>query len=665
MRQLVNRGDIEELILDIAIGLRSRGYNIGTSEIVESIKIIDSYMAQTRSDNLDINTLAFILSSTFSQEIPENDLVEEIQRNLVKGKKREYISNLYNEILERINRLNVKPGQHIRKKQILNERKKHRLDRMKAYFELQKLNIIKGPPGKERVASKSEIYRIINHLVNQGYSSINDALTRNHGKFSLDDALTQSDARIPLSRSDLEKLDNNDLFKLAIAAKRKHYKELYFKVAEEISRRLLSGERIDANQTLDLLSNTGILTSDHEKKLVALDPSLASSRKIKMESLIQALNDVDPDKAARILSKALKELDQDKVEHLLSNIDPYLLWDTKKVKLNDDDKTNLVKAAINAGRSLREALLYAETRDTGRADASIYYADIALSYLEKTNKRIGNLDKHSIIHMINSAKTIIKLADGDPSSALQLQFIVNVLGFERSLNLLKNLYNIYKDKDKYVKELIEWNVERLIYRVASKEGLRLLPKYKFYTSKPGRIDLRRSIYNNIRRRDSMFIFKRKLKSNYVSLALDISGSMAYYSAWALGISSLFIRSLDKITLFSHNTVEVKGPFSLRDISRILLLAEFKGYTDIYTGLLKAGQTKARRIVIVTDLYQTVNSGDPYEAFKSLTKNKKVLVILPRQHNRELRKELENLKVKIVVSDKPKDAARETLRWFLR
>ncbi len=665
MRVLIDKSEIEELVLNVAIGLRNRGYNVGTSEIIESIKIIDSYMVQMRMTNLDLSTLLFILSSTFSQGIPENVLLEEIQRSRIKSKKREYINNLYNEIQNLMKILNIKPGQQIHKKLIFKGRKKQKTERMKAYFELQKLNIIRGAQGKERVANKSEILRIIDNLLRKGYTNIEEALANHTDKISIDDALSHSDARIPLSKENLRKLNNSELLKLANAAKRKHDKELYKKIAEEVSQRLLSGSRLDARQAFNILSSTGIMTLDHEKRLIELEPSLISNNKIRKESLIHALKDVDPDRGAHILSKALREMDPEMTEKILSDIDPYLLWNVRKIRLRDTDKLDLVKAAINAGRSLREALLYAKTRELGRADSSVYYSNIALSYLKNTNKRLGNLDRHSIISMISSARSIIKLADGDPSGASELQFIVNILGFERSLNLLRNLYKIYKDKDRYVKDLIEWNMERLIYRVASKEGLRLLPKFKFYTNKPGRIDLRRTVYNNIRYKDSIFVFKRKLKSNYLSLALDVSGSMAHYSAWALGVSSLFIRSLDKITLFSHNIFEFKGPFSVRDISRILLSTEFKGYTDIYRGMITAGKTKARRIVVVTDLYQTVNSGDPYEIFMELSRNKKILIILPKQHNHELKKELQSLKVKIVVSDKPRDAARETLKWFMR
>nr|MEB3851551.1 hypothetical protein [Desulfurococcales archaeon] len=74
----------------------------------------------------------------------------------------------------------------------------------------------------------------------------------------------------------------------------------------------------------------------------------------------------------------------------------------------------------------------------------------------------------------------------------------------------------------------------------------------------------------------------------------------------------------------------------------------------------------RRLVLVSDLHQTVAPGDPAEVAASLTRRGyRILAIAPPSHHAETRRRLEEAGAKVRVAYTPRDAAREVLRSILR
>ena len=184
-------------------------------------------------------------------------------------------------------------------------------------------------------------------------------------------------------------------------------------------------------------------------------------------------------------------------------------------------------------------------------------------------------------------------------------------------------------------------------------------------TRPGRVDVRLSAYRMLRMAPDPLRFRRRLASRDVTLVLDVSGSMARYSVWALAIAMAFSSHVRDLVLFSSSPRLLRGPLKPAVLAEALLSTSFRGLTDIAGALGAAGQARSKRVVVVTDLKQTV-AGDVAGALEALlARGFRVVFIVPPSFDAVERARVEALGARVRVAYKPEDAAREVLRVLRR
>jgi hypothetical protein len=463
----------------------------------------------------------------------------------------------------------------------------------------------------------------------------------------------------------LKNIDNKKLVELGKIALRKNDKRLLSNVAEEISKRILGGAFINDDHVVDILEKAKVATLEHIKRVALKDPSVLVKSDLNLDERIKVLKSLPDERAAEALAKLVKYTKNEfEIDKIISNIDPSLLW---AIKTNPyrGPKARLFSAAVKAARSLRESLIYAETGEMGRAEMAIYLAERSLDDCKEVdNIKIGSLSADSVRAMATIAIDVVNLLqEGRGEISDLLEKILLRLGVHRGMTLLRSLY---RKADPYIKKQIVQIASNYLYRFSSREGLRLLPKKVKSLASPGRVSVKDSVFRIIRVAEDPLVYLRRLKSRSISLALDLSGSMLEYSMWAISIAVLFARNIEKLTLFSHEVKSLRGPFTRSQLAELLLSLEFKGYTDVYNAILEACDTRSRKVVFVSDIKQTVKSGDPVTAIKDgCKKESKIVFIVPPTHDNVLRHRLELAGAKVVTVYKPEDVPKRVLRFLLR
>ncbi len=653
-----------DLLPGLAEALRRRGLRIGTSQLVEAARLLKSYSALEAREYLDEEEVSLVLGAALSLRGGHAEaLRDELRGLLVAARLDEAARGIQEEINERLSALGLKPGARVVKKRILGGGPKRR-ERVAAYLELKRVGVIRGPRGRERVAGAAEISVISKRLARLGYRSIEDAAREAGRAWGEDDIMLHAEARLGAGR-ELGDMDTDRLLKLGEAALRKGDRRLLRSVAEELGRRILRGERVDSEKSLEILRRAGALSPAHERALLRREPDLVAASTLPPRELASLAESLGAERGGLLVSKALKRLGIGAARELVANLDPALLWAVKKHPLRGPE-ASLVDAAAKASRSLREALLYAETGEPGRADMARDLASRSLEALEALgDPRLGRLSRGEVEALASMALAIVDALEArGPESVEGLAATLRRLGLPRALQVLRGLYSRVTPE---ARGLVARAAASLLYRFASREGLRLLPRRLTATHGPGRLEVRHTIYRLGRLAQDPLVFRRRLRSRSIGLALDVSGSMIEHSVWALSIAVLFASNIDRLVLFSAEPTVLEGPFTPIQLAETLLSARFAGYTDI-AGALEAlgGSRGARRLVLVSDLKQTLEPGDPVAAAASLVRRGfKLLAITPPLHDAATRRRLEEVGVRVRVAYTPRDAAREVLRSLLR
>jgi len=651
---------IIDLLPSLAAALRGRGLRVGTGQLVTAARILRSYSTLVSREYLEEAEVSLILTSTLALGPGQaGALSEELRSLLATARLEGGARELREEIVGRLEALGLKPGARVFKRRVLEGPR--RRERIAAYLELKRIGVIKGSPDGERVASESEITVISKRLARLGYSSIEEAARESGRGWSEDDIMLHAEARLGAGR-ELEAMETRRLIGLGEAAIRKGDKNLLRLVAEEIGRRILRGERVDGEEAYRILRRAGVLSAAHERVLVARDPSLAGSTSLSVRELSGLAESLGEERGGSIIAKALKSMGRDEARELLSILDPSLLWDVKRHPFTGEEAL-LVEAAVNAARSLREALMYAETGEPGRADMARDLANRSLEAAGRIDLSIGRLSRSEIEGMALTALSIVDFVEGGFESVEGLVSSLRRLSLPSALRVLRGLYTRAGPE---ARRLVVRAAASLLYRLAAREGLRLLPRKALSPHPPGRLEVRHTIYRMGRLAQDPLVFRRRLRSRSLGLVLDVSGSMLEHSVWALSIAMLFNHNIERLVLFSSEPRVIEGPFTPLELAETLLSTRFAGYTDIAGALEAAATPKPRRLVLVSDLRQTVKPGDPVGVASALVRRGvKMLVIAPPAHDIAARRGLEEVGVSVRIAYTPRDAAREVLRTLLR
>ena len=646
----------------LASRLREAGLRVGTSQLVEAARILEAYSSLRGLEYLDVSEAVFVLSGALSVGRAEESVIaDELQGILSDKGSGERARRILAEIEERLGTLKIKPGQPVVKRAVIGKGRGRR-ERIAAYLDLKSVGVIRGKPGAERVASWEDIVVTAKRLARRGYDSLREAVADRASGWSEDDLLLRAEAGG--LDEDLGSLDSRRLLKLGEAALRKGDKRTLAGVAEEVSRRILAGAKLDAEAARRILSKAGLLSPSHLRVLATQDVGSIRPSDVSPEEAAKLLMSLPEEKAAEALAKLLRRSrDSEWAEKLVSQVDPLILWSVGRHPLRGE-KAALLDAAVMASRSLREALLYAETGEPGRADMALYLAERSIEKVRGLEQvQLGRVTPSSIESMAKTAESIVEALNAVGEDPRGLTKLLAGMPITRALIVLRGLYGKAQGE---ARRIIAQAAAVLLYRFASREGLRLLPRKLKTTTGPGRLDVKDTVLRLSRIHQDPLVYRRKLKSRRVSLALDVSGSMLEYSVWALAIAMLFSNSVEKLTLFSHEIRRVEGPLSKLELAEVLLGMRFQGYTDIYNALQEACDATTRRVVVISDLKQTVASGDPAEVVSEYRRRGyKMLFITPPDYDPIMRESLELAGARVAIAYKPQDAAREVLRYMMR
>ncbi len=659
--KLVKVENIIERLPIIAETLRRSGVSVGTSQLVETAKILKSYSVLRKTESLELDEIKFILSGTLAlNKVEEKILVNVLESLLYIGMQEENFRRLMNEIDESFRLLKIKPGQRVTKKMLFGNGR-NKKERVATYLKLRNIGLIYGKPSNEKVADWQRLLEITRSLAKKGFSSLNEVIS-SYKNLNDEEIVLGAESSTNFNEF-LSEITNKRLVKLGKKAIRNSDKRLLSSIAEELNRRIMKGSMVKDKTVMLILNKAGIATEVHIRKIALKDPKSLADSNISLDEKLKIINSLPEEKAAEAFAKVLKKLkNEDDIDSIVSEVDPSLLW---AVRTNPyrGKKAELLSAAIDAAIGLRESLLYAETGNEGRSEMALYLAERSLKKVQKLNGvKIGNLTPNTVRAMATLAKNTVSALEVKGEINDLLEKILIKLPISQGLILLRGLY---KKADPLTKKYLIKVAANYLYRFSSREGLRLLPRKELSLAGHGKVHVKYSVLRLARYSEDPLVYIRKLKSRSVSLALDLSGSMLEFSMWALSVAMLFVRNIEKLTLFSHEIKTIKGPFNKSGLAELLLSLEFKGYTDLFNAIVEACDSHSKKVIVVSDIKQTVKSGNPIDAIKNCKKGTRLLIITPPNYDINLAYEFELAGVKILVAYRPQAIAREVLRLLVR
>ncbi|MCE4609860.1 MAG: VWA domain-containing protein [Desulfurococcales archaeon] len=667
---MITRYSLEELktiLLELADEFRREGERIGTGEVLVSYSLSENYMGLLGKNWLDVDELVLIIKSSWTTlKKDENYIREKILSITQNDRFEERVKKIHQEIMKELEVLGARPGTHVSIKRLTRHaKKKERVKIKSAYTKLKRIGAIKGPQGHEKIADNRALWNIAYKLAREGYSDLLHAAKSMKTRLTRDEIYLQIESKMGFDDEYLSNLSESALLKIGEAAIKKHDISTAKKIARTVKNRILEGRPVrDPERILSFLQRSKELTPEIVQEMVMRGNYVNN---ISIEMLSTALESMDEEKGASLLASYLKDLKDTDIEALLGRIDPELLWRSKPPATIKGDKKTLFQAAIYAAKALREAKTYALSLDPARADMSGYYIDKTKKLLKNIGDgtRLGTLNKEKVEVLLESAELIIghteSLASGIPVAMDELEPILLRMEYMEAVEILRRLYRSSTEEGR---DRIVMSLSRMLTRLASRNGLSLVSR-KYKNNYGVRLDLRASLYNIIRMSPRPLVFWTKLKTKELSLAIDTSSSMKPYASWTILVASLFSKHIRKIVTFSHEYTIYNGPFSRRSLAEILLNMDFYGRTNI-SSAIKAVSEPTRRIIVVTDLEQTIDDEPPWMVVRDLVQRGRMIVfIVPEKHDLDMRKRIVEEGGRVIVARTPRQAAKRILTLISR
>ncbi len=653
---------VDELISSlplIAEKLRSRGFRVGVSEVVELARLARAYADLNSRDALSEDEVAAIAYAVIKEPGGDRAFLEELRGVTASRRVSEAAERIEAEISEKLRILGVSPGWRVSKKKAGRRGK----EALAAYLQLRRIGVITGRPGNERVADPSAIKAISLRLAMRGFESLEEAYRELRPMRGRDYALMEAEAGL---HPGLGGLDERRLVELGWAAARKGNSQLLRSVARELARRVEAGRVSRLEDAFKLLRASGMLDSRLASEMIAGDPGLVEeARGLPPREfariVARAAEMAGVERAGEIVAKALRSSGPGEAVEILSKVPLESLWAVKKHPLRGAEALAL-EAAAAAARSLVSAIRYLETGNEGWRDMALEESERAARLAARAKSEGAKIPDPSRTEAL--ARLAATIAGGSEHIGESVvDAIARRLGPSEAVRVLRAAYARAESEE--ARRLLAQSLEKLLSRLASREGLVLLPRWRL-SPRRGRVDVRRSIYLMARQSPRPLVFREKERASRISLVLDVSGSMIDYSSWALAVSLLFARNVERVVVFSHRVRVVEGPLKPRELAEVLLSAEFKGLTNISAALREAGHSRSRRIVVVTDLKQTVDDEPVAAAVKRLVSSgRRVVFISPPTAPWEEVEAVERAGGRVTVAYTPRQAALRVLRMLLR
>jgi uncharacterized protein with von Willebrand factor type A (vWA) domain len=438
-------------------------------------------------------------------------------------------------------------------------------------------------------------------------------------------------------------------------------------VAREIARRVEAGSVSGVREAFRLLRAAGMLDTRLISELIASDPGLVDEARFLpphefAQAVARAAEMSGLERGGEIVAKALRGASEREAREILARVPAEMLWAVKKHPLRGPEAEAL-EAVAAASRSLVNAIRYLETGNEGWRDMAVDEAERAIALAARASgARAGSADPSRAESIARLALTVASLASG-PGEAAAAETVYARLGPAEAIRVIKAAYSRATDEE--ARRLLAASLERMLTRLASREGLRLLPRWRLSEAR-GRVDVRRSVYRLVRSSPRPIVFRERERAARISLALDVSGSMIDYSSWALTVATLFARNIERIVMFSHVVRVVEGPLKARELAEVLLSTEFRGLTNISAALREAAAGGSRRIVVVSDLKQTVDDEPVASVVERVARSgRRVVFIAPPSAPWEEVEAVVRAGGRVTVAYTPRQAAQRILSLILR
>ncbi len=346
-------------------------------------------------------------------------------------------------------------------------------------------------------------------------------------------------------------------------------------------------------------------------KLLELRPGLAQY--FERDSVLKSLKFMREGPAADVVRQLVMDSDYRAAERLLTLIDPRLAW---KIEARGALKGTSVEALAAASRSLRELIL----SPSGVPNVSL--ASTLAERAELLTRNANDVLALRAKRLIQEVRTLLSYVE-PPNGSGGRDYNMRSVPFE---DLILFAQDLYPSAELWLKRRLERLVKNAIYDVVAPLGeSKSFTKHVRAEVGPGGLDVRRTVLNYVLMKESFVVYRRRPTRKEIALIIDVSGSMRPYANLVLSVAAVSYRMLKSLLAFNDKIVSYINHPSQDRIIRLLLSLSFEGFTDL-SKALSLGSTY-HRLVLVTDLRQTVRGPDPAELICMLRKKGRYVTII--------------------------------------
>ncbi|MET1100933.1 MAG: VWA domain-containing protein [Pyrodictiaceae archaeon] len=598
--------DFTSIVYRVADILRRYGIPVSTSEIVDTLKILDNYRALKGYDKtITVKDLVLLFDATLSKGRIGRDKLAEIVETVISHD--EKAREIARRIEEDLSRAGLSYGDTITKKRlkrILSSR-----ERSEAYTRLKALGLIRPDGVVERVAWKGEVIRIARNIIGN-YSSYEKALASIAERMM--DQRRYRDALALISKPVLKYLKTSSLIKLfrkLVSDERSS--RLVSEVAGEISRRIKEGRSLELGAVLGpdditYLVDNKLLSPRDLGRLLSIEPRLAS-KILKSprygEFVGEALKHVKNVKALSYLvpkyfSKAGKGRAED-LSSLLTSM-PSTIIEGIGGSIDGSEELKLLIALAGVEANILKAI----------EEDNLGYLDLAEIELKKIMRKYSSIIESSpqLSYRINELRKLLE----EPNNPKHIKALVYSLNLYDSLKLLSTLA---KRSDNRLRTLALYLMRIIVRRAVSSLGTLEARARRKLAYKGTRIDLVETFRRMLYGVDEFPVYFSKYRYRGIVAVLDKSGSMRPYSLIALLSVVPMMPIVKRLVLFDENAYVVERPRtrSILKLIDILLTTSFEGYTNVSLALREASRgLGASSLLLVSDLRQTIAGSQPID-----------------------------------------------------
>lgn len=652
------------MLSNIVYNLRSYGVNVSVAEILDAINMIKAYCLVNNINNPDelgLNELKYIIKSVFVKRDHVDKYFEEVWRKTTISK--QAAKKLFEQIESGLCKLKLRYGSKFKSidKVLSKARTKKEKKTLEVIFtNLQRIGVIKKYRRGYFVVDRETAHEIAVNLARKGYSDIEEAskdiaieLLKTIPQYKLSKNI---DLYIHggIERERLSQISTPKLLELGYYVHKKGDKHFLKEIADELKNRVFVDYITEKH--IQFLKDAGLLTDKNILEIIRYKPKLLRNlgNVLKNTGIVdRIIENTNISDLVNTLPHIIDNIDNNILENLIERLPITQLHKLPRRILNriEDEK---LRDDLRIAMEVSKIFNYITSNqiDKDRVEAYKYYAEYILS------KIVGATPKTNIGYKALSLAK--KLQYAFTLNAIGESYIENILmeiaknmNFVETWNLLRNLYKVSDTKWKN-------KIKRLAYRLWIKQAGNVKSYiYKGWTKSRirGRINVRETLLNIIRFKNNPVVYRDRNELKDVNLVVDISGSMDKYSTWVLLTASAFIKNVKRITLFHSDTItiDVQGSRYINLLIDYLLTLEFRGYTDIVKALRETVKgARTRRIILISDLKQTVNSDEDVSDFiiNLVSKGWSITVIAPLSADELVLRALNENGIPVYLIDDP-------------